>query len=61
MTEIKKQELNEGWIDRLLNKCEEVGVSTHVIQRFNYYYVSQGGDHGAKYDSTTEGAKSPSN
>ncbi|WHX79330.1 hypothetical protein QNH32_01370 [Priestia flexa] len=57
MTEEKKEkrELNEGWVDRLLDKCEEAGVSKTVIERFVQYYVQQGGENGAKSDSATKG------
>lgn len=50
----KKRDLHEDWIDRLLDKCEEAGVSKHVFERFIHYYVRQGGANGAKSDSATE-------
>lgn len=59
MTEYKskKRELNGDWIDRLLDKCEEAGVSKHVIERFVHYYIRQGGDNNAKSNSVTKGTR----
>lgn len=54
---MKQEKLNPDWINRLLNTCEEVGVSKIVIERFADFYVTERRIHDAKLATSTKGTK----
>ncbi|MBK3496987.1 hypothetical protein JFL43_19410 [Viridibacillus sp. YIM B01967] len=45
------------WMKRLLDTCEEVGVSKMVIERFIDFYITDRGIQDAKLDTSTKGTK----
>lgn len=50
--ELEKQD--PKWINRLLNNCEDVGVSKIVIERFINFYIAEGGIQNAKLTTTSK-------
>lgn len=48
-------------MNRLLDTCEEVGVSKMVIERFIDFYITEGGIQDAKLATSAKGTKRTSN
>lgn len=54
----KRKRLDPQWINKVLDCCEEIGVSKATIERFNHYYAKpRRGDH-AKSSQITSRTKS---
>lgn len=51
---MEREKLNPNWMNRLLDKCEEEGVSKKVSERFIDFYVSERRNQDAKF---TEASK----
>jgi hypothetical protein len=51
---MEREKLNSNWMNRLLDKCEEEGVSKKVSERFIDFYVSERRNQDAKF---TEASK----
>ena len=58
---MEQEKQNPNWISKLLDTCEEVGVSSLVIERFIDFYITKGGIQDAKLDASVKGTKSTSN
>lgn len=56
----KRNKLDSQWFNRILKKCETVGISQTVIQRFAAYYLSGRGHTNAKSASSSKRVKSTS-
>ena len=52
---MEQEKLNSDWINRLLNTCEEVGVSKIVIERFTDFYITERSIQDAKLTTSTKG------
>ena len=58
---MEQEKLNPNWINRLLDTCEEVGVSKMVIERFIDSYITERGIQDAKLTTSSKGTKRTSN
>lgn len=53
----EQEKLNPDWINRLLDTCEEVGVSKIVIERFTNFYITERRIKDAKLATSAKGTK----
>lgn len=56
----KRNKLDSQWFNRILKKCEKVGISQTIIQRFADYYLPGRRDMDAKPASSSSRVKSTS-
>lgn len=54
---MEQEKLNPHWINRLLDTCEEVGVSKIVIERFIDFYITERGMQDAELVTSVKGTK----
>lgn len=55
-----QQNTNNIWINKVLENCEEVGISRTIIERFIQYYMIERRDQSAKFTSASSGFKGSS-
>lgn len=56
----KRNKLDSQWFNHILKKCETVGISQTIIQRFADYYLLGRGNANAKSASSSKRVKSTS-
>lgn len=54
---MEQEKLNPNWINRLLDTCEDVGVSKIVIERFIDFYITERSTQDARLATSTKGTK----
>jgi hypothetical protein len=55
-----QQNTNNIWINKVLENCEEVGISRTIIERFIQYYMIERRDQSEKLTSASSGFKGSS-